>query len=204
MIQQINLYQELVQKKKAGLNKQSYIVGGSLLFLLVLCYCAWQGWQVHQLKAELHVKQAQLNTEITDLSLIQLQYPKQEINPLLVSELDRLQNISASLERVVAMLSDQKSDKNTGFSAYFSALAEQSIKTIWLTKISIDAETNTIQLQGSTYLPETLPQLIKLLNKEAVFKGRYFADLQMQASENNAKQINFTISTQMPKEKTAS
>lgn len=204
MIQQINLYQELVQKKKAGLNKQSYIVGGSLLFLLVLCYCAWQGWQVHQLKAELHVKQAQLNTEITDLSLIQLQYPKQEINPLLVSELDRLQNISASLERVVAMLSDQKSDKNTGFSAYFSALAEQSIKTIWLTGISIDAETNTIQLQGSTYLPETLPQLIKLLNKEAVFKGRYFADLQMQASENNAKQINFTISTQMPEEKTAS
>lgn len=204
MIQQINLYQELVQKKKAGLNKQSYIVGGSLLFLLVLCYCAWQGWQVHQLKAELHVKQAQLNTEITDLSLIQLQYPKQEINPLLVSELDRLQNISASLERVVAMLSDQKSDKNTGFSAYFSALAEQSIKTIWLTKISIDAETNTIQLQGSTYLPDTLPQLIKLLNKEAVFKGRYFADLQMQASENNAKQINFTISTQMPEEKTAS
>ncbi len=204
MIQQINLYQELVQKKKAGLNKQSYIVGGSLLFLLVLCYCAWQGWQVHQLKAELHVKQAQLNTEITDLSLIQLQYPKQEINPLLVSELDRLQNISASLERVVAMLSDQKSDKNTGFSAYFSALAEQSIKTIWLTGISIDAETNTIQLQGSTYLPDTLPQLIKLLNKEAVFKGRYFADLQMQASENNAKQINFTISTQMPEEKTAS
>ena len=204
MIQQINLYQELVQKKKAGLNKQSYIVGASLLLLLVLCYCAWQGWQVHQLKAELHLKQAQLNTEITDLSLIQLQYPKQEINPLLVSELDRLQNISASLERVVAMLSDQKSDKNTGFSAYFSALAEQSIKTIWLTGISIDAETNTIQLQGSTYLPDTLPQLIKLLNKEAVFKGRYFADLQMQASENNAKQINFTISTQMPEEKTAS
>jgi len=204
MIQQINLYQGLIQRKKAGLNKQSYIVGGSLLFLLVLCYCAWQGWQVHQLKTELQVKQAQLSTEITDLSLIQLQYPKQDINPLLSSELDRLQNISASLERVVAMLSDQKSDKNTGFSAYFSALAEQSINTIWLTGISIDAETNTIHLQGSTYLPGTLPQLIKLLNKEAVFNGRYFAHLQMQASENNAKQINFTISTQVPEEKPAS
>ena len=203
MIQQINLYQELVQKKKTGLNKQSYIVGGSLLLLLVLCYCAWQGWQVHQLKVLLLFKQAQLSTEITDLSLIQLQYPKQDINPLLVSELDRLQHISASLERVVAMLSDQKSDKNTGFSAYFSALAEQSINTIWLTEISIDAETNTIHLQGSTYLPDTLPQLIKLLNKEAVFNGRYFAHLQMQASENNAKQINFTISTQVPEEKPA-
>jgi len=204
MTQQINLYQELVQEKKAGLNKQSYIIGGSLLLLLVLCYCAWQEWQVHQLKAELHVKQAQLSTEVTDLSLIQLQYPKQEINPLLVNELDRLQNISASLERVVAMLSDQKSDKNTGFSAYFTALAEQSINTIWLTKISIDTETNAIHLQGSTYLPDTLPQLIKLLNKEAAFKGRYFAHLHMQASESNAKQINFTISTQVPEEKPAS
>jgi len=204
MIQQINLYQKLVQGKKAGLNKQSYIIGGSLLFLLVLCYCVWQGWQVHQLKAELQVKQTQLNTEISDLSLIQLQYPTQEINPLLVSELDRLQNISASLERVVTMLSDQQSDKNTGFSAYFNALAEQSINKLWLSKIEIDAETHTIRLEGSTYLPNTLSILIERLNKEASFKGRYFADLQMQASESNAKQINFTISTQVPEEKPAS
>ncbi|MBE0471620.1 MAG: PilN domain-containing protein [Methyloprofundus sp.] len=203
MIQQINLYQELVQEKKAGPNKPAYIIGASLLILLVLCYCAWQAWQVHQLNAELAIKQAQLNSEISDLSGIQQQYPKQEINPLLASELDRLQNISASVERVVALLSDQQSDKNTGFSTYLNALAEQSISTIWLSQISIDSETNAIQLQGSTYLPDTLPQLIKRLNKEAVFKGRYFAHLHMQASENNAKQINFTISTQVPEEKPA-
>jgi len=203
-MQQINLYQELVQEKNPGLHKRSYIIGGSLLLLLVLCYCIWQGWQVRQLKAKLHVKQAQLSMEISDLSLLQLQYPKQDINPLLVSELDRLQNISASLERVVALLSDQHSDKNTGFSAYFNALAEQSIKTIWLTAININTETSSIYLQGSTYFPDSLPQLINLLNKEAVFKGRYFADLQMHSSKSNAQKINFTISTQAPKEKPTS
>jgi len=203
-MQQINLYQELVQEKKSGLSKQSYLIGGSLLLLLVLCYCVWQGWQVHQLKAKLHLKQAQLSMEISDLSLIQQQYPKQDINPLLVSELDHLQNITAALKRVVTMLSDQHSDKNTGFSAYFNALAEQSIKTIWLTEISINTETNSIYLQGSTYRPDTLPQLINLLNKEAVFKGRYFADLQMHRSKSNTQQINFTISTQAPKEKPTS
>lgn len=203
-MQQINLYQELVQEKNPGLHKRSYIIGGSLLLLLVLCYCIWQGWQVRQLKAKLHVKQAQLSMEISDLSLLQLQYPKQDINPLLVSELDRLQNISASLERVVALLSDQHSDKNTGFSAYFNALAEQSIKTIWLTAININAETSSIYLQGSTYFPDSLPQLINLLNKEAVFKGRYFSDLQMHSSKSNAQKINFTISTQAPKEKPTS
>ncbi|MCF7969663.1 MAG: hypothetical protein K9L22_00665 [Methylococcaceae bacterium] len=204
MIQQINLYQAAVQEEKAGLNKQMYILGVSLLLLFALCYSAWQGWQVHQLNAELHIKQTQLNTEINDLSLIQSQYPKQETDPLLVSELKRLQNISASLERIVTLLSDQQSDKNTGFSAYFNALAEQSINSLWLSKIDIDAETKTIRLEGSTYLPDALSILIERLNKEASFKGRYFAHLHMQAAENNAKQINFTISTLAPEEKPAS
>jgi uncharacterized membrane protein YhaH (DUF805 family) len=35
-MQQINLYQELVQEKNPGLHKRSYIIGGSLLLLLLL------------------------------------------------------------------------------------------------------------------------------------------------------------------------
>ena len=204
MIQQINLYQEVLRETKTSVQKIWYGIGFSLLLFLVIAYSVWQSWKVQQLQNELKTKQAQLTTEVTDLSRIQLQYPKKEIDPLLINEIDRLQNISRSLERVVSLLSDKLSDQNRGFSHYFSALAEQSIATIWLTEIEIDTETNNIRLHGSTYLPEYLPVLIKRLNKEDSFKGLHFAHLHMHASENNENKINFTISSLMPEEMPAS
>jgi len=198
MIQQVNLYQAVVQDKKTNISKYTSIAGLAFLFLLLISYGGWQNWQIKQLKKTLQSKQAQLSTVISELSLAQAQYPTQEVNPLLSSELKRLKAVASSLVLVATIPTGHGSDKDIGFSQYFKALAEQSIDSIWLTEININAQASTIGLHGSTYKPDSLATLIKRLNQEAVFQGLYFAHLSMQASENNPQKINFTISTQQP------
>ena len=194
-MQQINLYQDILQEQKAPTQTFWYASGIGLLILLVLIYGVLQSWQVQQLKKNLQSRQTQLETATSTLTLLQKQYPKSSPEPLLANEIERLKNIYRSMESVIDLLADQTTDKNRGFSHYFQALAEQSIASIWLTDINIDVTADQIRLQGSTYVPDQLPVFTTRLNKEASFKGHHFAHLHMQASDNDAQQIDFIISS---------
>jgi len=146
-------------------------------------------------KNSLQQAKQQLREAETRVQLLQVQYPKRQMNTLLTQEISRSQNILASLSRVIHLLTDNESDQAQGFSRYFSALARQSIPDVWLRTIYINAQTNNLELQGSTYTAEKIPIFIQKLHNESVFQGKHFEKLIITQSKESENQIDFTVSS---------
>jgi len=195
MIQQVNLYQEILQQNQSRPLVKRYILGLTVVMLVLIGLSIFITVDLYSTKNSLQQAKQQLRAAKTRIQLLQVQYPVQQINTLLIQEIKHSQNIIASLSRVIHLLTDKKSDRTQGFSRYFSALARQSIPDIWLTTIYINGKTNTLQLQGSTYIAEKIPVFIQKLHNESVFQGKHFEKLIISQVEEPENQIDFIVSS---------
>lgn len=196
MIQQINLYQDILRQ---GQNKSDIKLywGAGLLALTVLfigfsTYLLWDlnntETQVQQLRQTLEAEQARVN-------LISSKIPKQEIDPQLAAEVSQWQNMLDELTQTMQLLSGKSTDQSPGFSSYFQALANQSIPDVWLSALYLDGQQRIINIEGSTFNPERIPYFLQQLQKEPIFNGHTFAKLIMQKSEKIPDQIDFKLGT---------
>lgn len=195
MIQQINLYQDILNKNQSKPVVNSYTYGLVLALLLLLGFSIYLFIDQNNTKESLQKAQQQLSDTEIEIQNLRIQYPQQQADPLITQEISRLQNILSSLSQVVYLLSDNKSDQTQGFSRYFSALARQSISDVWLTDISINTEQNNFSLKGSTFNTEKIPVFLKKLHQEPIFKGRTFSTLTMSQTKENSQQLDFFVST---------
>lgn len=194
MIQQVNLYQQ--GDKRPGhalLNPYLLCIVGICLSLLVV-----GGFSRHDLQTrqtELQQLQLQMKQAQARLQDLQARYPNQQTDNLLNSEIQQNQNLHHSLTRVLALLAEDHSDQTRGFSGYLSALASQADSGVWLTGIEFDSVTDKISLQGSTFKPEQIALLLQRLQHSGPFKGRYFAKLNIQQSEDASDRVDFSVSS---------
>jgi len=195
MIQQVNLYKNILNQEQATPVLKNYLYGLIAIIFLVMSYSLFLIVENNGIKNNItHTKQ-QLITAESDLNSVQIKYPKKTIDPLLVQELSHSKMMLNNLSKVVHMLNDKSSDQVQGFSRYFSALANQSMAAVWLTDIDIDGKNNTILLQGSTYQAEKTAVFLQQLHHEKAFQGRSFAKLSMTQSEHDENLLNFIINT---------
>jgi len=195
MIQQVNLYQDCLNQgpEKPAINQ--YISSLIAITLLLFFYSIYLFIDLNNTKDNLIISKQQLSDAETQVQLLQVKYPKQQINDLLKQEISRSRNTLSSLSQVIQLLSDKTSDQTQGFSRYFSALARQSISEVWLRKITINGQRDSLTLQGSTYNPDKIPVTLQKLRDEAVFQGKIFTRLNMAQAQDNNNQINFAVST---------
>lgn len=195
MIQQINLYQEILkqQQDKPGINRSGLALIAAMVLLLV--FSLYLLFDLYATKNSLQQARRQLSEAETRVQLLKIQFPEQQINKLLSQEISRSQNTLNNLSKVIYLLTDKKSDQTQGFSRYFSALSRQSIADVWLSNIYINGKKHTLKLQGSTFNPEKVPVFIQKLHNEPVFQGRNFAELSMTQAEKTENQIDFSVST---------
>ncbi len=195
MIQQVNLYQDILRQgqDKSGINQ--YWLGLSAIVLLFIGFSGYLMWdskntatQAQQLRQDLAAEQAKVN-------LISSQIPKQEINQQLAAEVTQWQNMLDELTQILKLLSGKSADQSPGFSSYFQALSNQSIPDVWLSALYLDGQQQLINIEGSTFKPEKIPYFLQQLQKEPIFNGHTFAKLAMQKSEKIPNQIDFKLST---------
>ncbi len=199
MIQQINLYQQ------SGADSSRIIFNPYLLTILttVLILIIIGGLNIsklHSNQAKQAQLQAQLQTAHIQLQQLQAQYPNQQIDPALNQELQQTQGYYQNLSQTLEILADTQSDRSRGFSRYLSALASQADSNVWLTTIRFNSETDSITLKGGTFKPEQIPLLLQRLQNTNVFKGRHFAKLLIQQSEETPGQVNFSVSSSLKPE----
>lgn len=195
MIQQINLYQDILKQGQTKPLVNAYVYGLIAMIILMIGYSIYLFTDLNNAKNNIQIARQQLTEAESKVQILRIQHPKKQINKLLTQEISSSQNILNSLSQVIHLLTDKTSDQTQGFSRYFSALARQSTANLWLTNITINAQQQTIDLHGSTYQAEKTALFLQKLPHEAVFQGRSFAKLSMIQSEENDNQINFIIST---------
>lgn len=204
MIQQVNLYQDKLKPNTDADLLKLYLSVFALIMVLILGYCGYVFWETKNLADELEQANKKNTSAVARLQQIETQYPQQQINTLLIAEITLSQNRLRALRKIVNGSSDIQSDQSQGFSRYFKALANQAHSDIWLSRIFVNSQNNTMTLQGSTFKSASVPNLLQRLQDETVFRGKKFARLAMRESTLQSTQIDFTISSQANKEEASS
>lgn len=195
MTQQVNLYSEILkqQQKQSGLKLYTTIL--SVVVLLCVAFSAYLLWQLSTIETELHQAHTQLNSEQARVNALLSKRPSQEPNTSVLGEIEQWQNSVNEASQTLQLLAGREAILSQGFSSYFQALANQSNPEVWLTAIHIDGQNRGMNIEGSSFKPEQIPQLLQQLQQEPIFKGQTFAKLVMQQSVKIAGQMDFTLSS---------
>jgi hypothetical protein len=98
-------------------------------------------------------------------------------------ELARLRAVDAGQRRLRAALDSGQAGSTRGYSEYFLALSRQTQGTLWLTGFTVAADGRALEIGGRMTDPRQLPDYLRRLNGEPLFKGREFAQLSLKAVE---------------------
>jgi len=192
-IQQVNLYQSSLKPKPINIGFYALLAAVSILGIAVGIASVYLTNAVHD-ECD-HVAQAlkQLSDEQARVKSLEAALKKQDVDSALMSELAMWQKKVDDLKQAITTL--DTTVHAHGFSAYLQALANQSIAEVWLTRIRFDTEQQQIDLEGSTFKSDKIPDFLQQLQTEPAFHGRTFAQLHIETSEKIPKLMNFKLST---------
>lgn len=196
MIQQVNLYRNTDQADYAFF-KNPYVLVSLGVCLLLIIVSVMAEYSLQQQKQQRQELEQQLQIASAHLEEVQTRFPQKTLDDALTQELQQARQQYQSLSQILALLSDDQSDQALGFSRYLSALAYQTDRDIWLTRIRFDSVNNDISLHGSTFKPEQIPTLLQHLQNSSAFKGRHFARLSIKQNPDNNAQTDFSVSSNL-------
>ncbi|HEY8034890.1 MAG TPA: hypothetical protein VIF37_04800 [Methylobacter sp.] len=195
MIQQVNLYQDILRQGQNKSDINLYWVGLAAIALLFVGISGYLSWHLKTTETLVQNTIRNLKAEQAKVNLISSKIPQQEIDTQLAAEIAQWQNMLDELTQAMQLLSGKITDQSPGFSNYFQALSNQSIPDVWLRTLYLNGQQQIINLEGSTFKPEKIPYFLQQLQKEPIFNGHTFAKLIMQQSELIPNQMDFTLNT---------
>jgi hypothetical protein len=196
IVQQVNLYQNRFEPTQPNLTIYLY-VGVIILGGIILLGISLQAIKERHNQQSL-VEQARLNLDgkKAQVKLLTAKLAQQKLNTALRSETKQWQKNVSELTQAIEIINNNNNLPTQGFSAYFLALANQSISDVWLTVIHFDTRQQSIRFEGNTFNADKVPQFLQQLQQESVFHGRSFSTLTIEKSTQNANLMIFKISTQ--------
>jgi hypothetical protein len=195
-MQQVNLLPKTSQDK-ISLLTSPYVLAGLAFGGALLMISALDSYRIAQLTKQHQQLEQQLASSSAQLIELQSRFVPQTVDGTLEQELHRTRQRYQSLSEIVEILADDQSDAARGFSRYLTALADQSLRDVWLTRIHIDTAGNVISLKGSTFVPEQIPALLQRLKNSQAFQGRHFASLLIQQNPEQQKQADFSVGSNL-------
>ncbi len=193
MTQQVNLYSEILKQQQRKAIVTLYIAIVVFIVVMFIAFSAYLLWSVNTAETSFQNEQLILKNEQTYAEQLALQHANPAFNTQWVEDIKQWQNKINEAEKTVRLIDERMRLSEKNFSDYLQALANQSDRDVWITAIHITGENRFLSIQGSTFKPEKVPQLLQRLQKDPVFKGEFFNKLVMEPSLKKTEQINFTL-----------
>lgn len=191
-MQQINLLQPEIRssQKRLPFKKVVHYAGIVLAVISVITTVQW--WQQYsqsqdliaakQEKADILKQIETITTEIASMS------DDSNFKKVLLEKEQEL----ANKKNVLTVLSGQQFGNTKGFAEHLTGLSRQHVDGLWITALDIHAGGEKLNLQGSTFLPEHVPQYLQNLSKETSFKGVEFKTFLMERDKDSSR-VDFDI-----------
>lgn len=194
-MQQVNLFQ-ITEKKQSPPLSSVHVI--SLLIVLIAGMGIMQFLQTQHIKPlQAELQQQEQNQTNIQQQVVQLETQLNNTKPdsALVNEIRDLRKQLNHGESMLAMLTDGSLSNTEGFSSYLQAVAKQHIEGTWLTGMNIESGGSYFSLHGKTVTPDLVPEYMKKLSAEAVFKTFSFNVLELQRSDEQKEIVNFHLAT---------
>lgn len=198
MAQQLNLYGPSFRRPKNALSATNALRGLALVVTIGLLIGGFLTWRTSVGLVDTKEQQVFAQHRAKAMALKeQVAAQRQEVE----LEASKLREVEQALARVKATLKGGAAgDTAVSYAAYFEALAKQSHGSLWLTGFVVSPDGQSIELKGRMLDASALPDYLTRLNAEPVFKGRQFAQLQLnsmavEGAEAGPKVTEFVLRT---------
>ena len=193
MLQQINLYQDILSKEERRSTLRPLVLAFITVLVLLLAISALLFGQSVSLRRQATTLQRDETRLVAHLAELSIQYPPQEKSRLLEEKVANLV-LARDARGPLLHLLEIESQKNTaGFSAMLECLARQNSPGVWLRRVGIAAGGAQLLLEGSTEDPQLAPRYLQQLGQEPILAGREFERLQMERSLKDPGTIDFAL-----------
>jgi Tfp pilus assembly protein PilN len=182
MSQQINLMHAGLLRRSEPFNSAQAglaVAAAALLTAAGACFLQLQTARAAERAALLEADFTALQARAADLG-------KDPGNTGKAAELQRLRQAEASQRQLRSAIDSGWVGRTQGYAEYFTALSRQSQPTLWITGFGVAADGVALELQGRMADPRLLPDYLRRLNAEPLFKGREFAQLSVKAVDASA------------------
>jgi hypothetical protein len=174
-MQQVNLYQPVVQSTGGTLAS-----GAAIRILLLVCMAllgiwGFGQWQVSRLQDGVDAVRAQRAAQesLTAAGFAHLEQFSQE-------ELDaHVAALAAALDvktQALQMLRSEGSGRSAAFATRLQALARRHVDGIWLDHITLGGTANALNLSGTAMSPALVPQYLRSLASDPALRGAQIDD----------------------------
>lgn len=137
-------------------------------------------WQINDLRSVHQRVASQAAAYREQLGRLEARLPDKEPDPLLVAELQRLQDSQAQVIRATELIRRHGERHRAGFARFFRGLARHPVEGLWLSDIRLAGDGSALTIKGRTLKAELVPRLIQSLGNEPVFSGRTFRELRFE------------------------
>jgi hypothetical protein len=169
-LQEINLYQPAAKGVRGALSASS--TSASLLVVCATLAGLWgfAYWQTQRLEKVAQVVRAQQQAQA---ALSAAQGPQltalsdEGVNALLT----RLNGDYEHKSRALALLNGESQQRATGFSSRLHAFAARHIDGVWLDRLTLGANVESVSVSGSTVSPDSVPRYLRSLAQDPALKG---------------------------------
>jgi len=175
--QQINLLDSSLRRQREWLGSAAGL--GTLATVMCVSVALTLGLRVKSSQALVQATAAEAGLGALQARVAVVQAPRSLSIP--AAELVRLRAVKSGQERVRAALDSGQVGATQGYSPYLLALSRQMQGKLWLTNFSVAPDNRSLELGGRMTNPRELPEYLRRLNAEPLFRGREFAQLSLKA-----------------------
>jgi hypothetical protein len=184
MSQQINLFNPLFMRREKYFSARTMLQSLGLIAAGMIALYAYALVQAHELERLAADYNAQLGTQRAQF----IELGSRGQSKLLEAEVARLEADVKSRRAVLAVVQGGDVGNTQGVSAYFAAFARHPTPGVWLTGFSVGEDGNELRVRGRVLHADLVPAYLKVLNEDAVMRGRLVTELKLVARQEAGAQ----------------
>ncbi|MFC3152342.1 hypothetical protein ACFOEK_15010 [Litoribrevibacter euphylliae] len=164
--------------------------------LLLFAVSAALYYPVPELEREVQQQQSHLSEKKQQLEETKRKYPKKVKSKALEAQLSTLRDQNHNKIRLLNYLKSDTLKDAQAFSNVFQDLNQFDHHQVWLTRIDVLSEGQSMRLTGLVSQPDVLPGYIDGLKQANSFRGRSFNLFNLERDEDNQNYLHFILSTE--------
>lgn len=182
MSQQINLFNPLFMRKEKYFSARTMLQSLGLIAVGLAALYAYAFVQTRDLERLAADYERQLGAQRAQF----VELGGRGRSKLLEAEVARLEADLRARRSVLALIQGADVGNTQGLSQYFAAFARHPMRGVWLTGFSVGEDGNELRVRGRVLYADLVPAYLKLLNEDAVMRGRLVTELKLVAKDESA------------------
>ncbi len=194
--QRVNFYRDEFKKPEIKLPAQQMLQVFALVLAGFLVVGSYQVWELNSLKAKIAEQEKRRNQLNEQYERLAANFVEPTEDPGLLAQLKKLNQDAQQKQKLRDFLLTESDKSLFSFASVLDGLAENSVRSIWLTQISITTAGSRYELKGITRQADAIPEYIEALKQAEALQGTSFSIFNIERDNESEDLLHFTLSSE--------